>query len=104
MFKLSLCLFSRMSGDYHSRVVAALKRKQLGEPEEGSGPHKKRKIKGANPLSCLKKKSKPKTLVKKEETNEVEKQTEAAETAKKKKRNRKRKKQKNETEPSNPDN
>ena len=83
-----------MNGDYHNRVITALKRKELGEPE-GAGPHKKRKLKGANPLSCLKKKSKPKMPVKKEDTNVEDKGTEAAESAKKKKRNRKRKKSNN---------
>ena len=48
-------LFFRISGDFHSRVLAAIKRKELGEPGDQAVP--KRKKKGVNPLACLKKKT-----------------------------------------------
>lgn len=80
-----------MSGDYHTRVVAAIKRKEFGDPEGDGGPHKKRKKRGVNPLSCLKKKAKPKTPNKPNPATEGESESNQTETAKKKrKRNRKK--------------
>jgi len=69
-------------------VIEAIKRKEFGDIN-GQGPAKKRKKKGVNPLSCLKKKTKQKNPKKidnpanSEETNAEK---------KKRKRNRKRKK------------
>lgn len=47
-----------MNQDYHTKVVAALKRKEFGDPSKA--PPKKRRKKGPNPLSCLKKKPRQK--------------------------------------------
>jgi U3 small nucleolar RNA-associated protein 23 len=81
-----------MSGDYHTRVIAAIKRKEFGDPEGDGGPPKKRKKRGVNPLSCLKKKPKPKPLKKPNPANDGKTESEQAEIAKKKKRKRNRKK------------
>ena len=84
-------IFFRMSGDFHSRVVAAIKRKEFGDPEGEGGP-KKRKKKGVNPLACLKKKPKPvKRLQKLGPVRDVE-ESKSEVQKKKRKRNRKRKK------------
>jgi U3 small nucleolar RNA-associated protein 23 len=52
----------RIKEDYHTRVVNALKRKEFGDPSKE--PPKKRRKKGPNPLSCLKKKPRQKTILK----------------------------------------
>ena len=78
----------RLSGDYHSRVVEAIKRKEFGDIN-GQAAAKKRKKKGVNPLSCLKKKPKQKVPKKTEILPNSE---ESNAEKKKKKRNRKRKK------------
>jgi len=69
-------------------VVAAIKRKELGDPSD-QGPPKKRKKKGVNPLACLKKKPKPPKKVQNLGTG-VESKPEGSK--KKRKRNRKSKK------------
>ena len=87
----ALDLVFRMSGDYHTRVIEAIKRKEFGDPEGDGGPPKKRRKRGVNPLSCLKKKTKPKTPKKPNPANDAEAESEQKDIAKKKrKRNRKK--------------
>ena len=85
-------LFFRISGDFHSRVLAAIKRKELGEPGDQAVP-KKRKKKGVNPLACLKKKTpKPVKRLQSQGPARVEEESKLEMEKKKRKRNRKRKK------------
>ena len=54
-----------METDYQSAVLNELKRKELGgNPDDEAGKRKRKRKKGPNPLSCLKrKKKKPNPII-----------------------------------------